>query len=215
MRLKATVPIVFAFLAALVAALPSKAREPVNLVVLGDSLVAGYELGPAEDYPAQLEAALTEAGYQVAVANAGVSGDTTSGGLARVNWSVPDGTDGVILELGANDALRGVAPQKAKENLAAIIESLQGRDIPVMLMGMMAPPNMGADYADAFNPIYEALAEQYGVPLYPFFLDGVAANADLQLSDGMHPNAKGVEVMVEKTLSAVEAFVDTIGGQAN
>ncbi|MBB4123030.1 acyl-CoA thioesterase-1 [Martelella radicis] len=208
-------PIVFAFLAALAAATPSKAREPVDLVVLGDSLVAGYALAPGEDYPAQMQAALESAGYQVAIANAGVSGDTTSGGLARVNWSVPDGTDGVILELGANDALRGVAPQKAKENLAAIIESLQDRDIPVMLMGMMAPPNMGADYAEAFNPIYGALAEQYGVPLYPFFLDGVAANAALQLSDGMHPNAEGVAVMVENTLPAVEAFIDTIGGQAN
>ncbi|MAM12879.1 MAG: arylesterase [Rhizobiaceae bacterium] len=215
MRLKATVPIVFAFLAALAAATPSKAREPVDLVVLGDSLVAGYELGPAEDYPAQLEAALTEAGYQVAIANAGVSGDTTSGGLARVDWSVPDGTDGVILELGANDALRGVAPQTVKENLAAIIERLQARQIPVMLMGMMAPPNMGADYAEIFNPIYDALAEEYGVPLYPFFLDGVAANAALQLSDGMHPNADGVAVMVENTLPAVRAFIDTIGGQTN
>ncbi len=215
MRLKATVPIVFAFLAALAAAAPSKAREPVDLVVLGDSLVAGYELGAGEDYPAQLQAALQSAGYQVAIANAGVSGDTTSGGLARVNWSVPEGTDGVILELGANDALRGVAPQNVKENLAAIIEGLQDRDIPVMLMGMMAPPNMGADYADAFNPIYDALAEQYGVPLYPFFLDGVAANTGLQLADGMHPNAEGVAVMVEKTLPAVEAFIDTIGGQAN
>ncbi|WP_354433923.1 arylesterase [Martelella mangrovi] len=211
MRLKATAPIVFTFLAALVAASPSKAREPLELVVLGDSLVAGYELGAGEDYPARLEAALTDAGYDVVIANAGVSGDTTSGGLARVDWSVPDGTDGVILELGANDALRGIAPQDVKSNLSAIIESLQGRDIPVMLMGMMAPPNMGSDYAEAFNPIYGALAAEFDVPLYPFILDGVAANAELQLADGMHPNAGGVEVMVENSLPSVEAFIDTIG----
>ena len=207
MRLKATVPIVFAFLAALAAATPSKAREPVDLVVLGDSLVAGYELGPGEDYPAQLEAALGDAGYQVAIANAGVSGDTTSGGLARLDWSVPDDTDFVILELGANDALRGVSPDLTRENLDAMISGLKARGIDVILAGMLAPPNMGDDYAAAFNPIYPDLAEKHDVTLYPFFLDGVTAQEDKLLADGMHPNAVGVAEMVERFLPLMEDYL--------
>ncbi|AJY44896.1 arylesterase [Martelella endophytica] len=212
MRLKASSRIVFAALALISATGLARAAEPVQLVVLGDSLVAGYELGPGEDYPAKLETALKAAGHDLTIANAGVSGDTTSGGLSRVDWSVPDGTDGVILELGANDALRGIVPQNTEDNLTAIIEKLKARDIPVMLMGMMAPPNMGADYGENFNAIYGKLAEKYDVPLYPFFLDGVTTHPDLQLSDGMHPNAEGVDVMVENTLPAVEGFVEMIGG---
>lgn len=211
MRLKATLPIVFAI--SMLAGGAVRAETPLEIVVLGDSLVAGYELGPGEDYPTKLQAALTEAGYDVKIANAGVSGDTTSGGLARLDWSVPDGTNGVILELGANDALRGIAPQEAAKNLSTIIERLEDREIPVMLMGMMAPPNMGASYGAEFNPIYPELASEYGLELYPFFLDGVATHADLQLADGMHPNARGVEVMVEKTLPSVEAFLQSIRGE--
>ncbi|WP_174803244.1 arylesterase [Martelella limonii] len=211
MRLKATLPIVFAI--SMLAGGAVRAETPLEIVVLGDSLVAGYELGPGEDYPSKLQAALTEAGYDVKIANAGVSGDTTSGGLARLDWSVPDGTNGVILELGANDALRGIAPQEAAKNLSTIIERLEDREIPVMLMGMMAPPNMGASYGAEFNPIYPELASEYGLELYPFFLDGVATHADLQLADGMHPNARGVEVMVEKTLPSVEAFLQSIRGE--
>lgn len=212
MRLKAIAPIVFAATAAFSSAVLAEDAEPLEIVVLGDSLVAGYQLGSGEDYPTRLQVALEAKGYQISVINAGVSGDTTSGGLARVDWSVPDGADGVILELGANDALRGIAPQKVKDNLAAIISRLQERDIPVMLMGMMAPPNMGEDYAAQFNPIYDDLASRYSLPLYPFFLNGVTTHPDLQLSDGMHPNADGVEVMVENTLPAVEAFIKTIRG---
>ena len=211
MRLKATLPIVFAI--SMLAGGAVRAETPLEIVVLGDSLVAGYELGPGEDYPTKLQAALTEAGYDVKIANAGVSGDTTSGGLARLDWSVPDGTNGVILELGANDALRGIAPQEAAKNLSTIIERLEDREIPVMLMGMVAPPNMGASYGAEFNPIYPELASEYGLELYPFFLDGVATHADLQLADGMHPNARGVEVMVEKTLPSVEAFLQSIRGE--
>ncbi|WP_176084864.1 arylesterase [Martelella sp. HB161492] len=192
---------------------PGMAADPLKLVVLGDSLVAGYELAAGQDYPAQLDKALNEAGYDVTITNAGVSGDTTSGGLARIDWSIPEGTDGVLLELGANDALRGISPDKTKENLEAMVKRLSERHIPVMLMGMMAPPNMGDAYAAAFNGIYEGLATAQGLPLYPFFLDGVTTHADLQLSDGMHPNADGVKIMVEKSLPAVEAFLATIGGQ--
>ena len=212
MRLKAIAPIVFAATAAFSSAVLAEEAEPLEIVVLGDSLVAGYQLGSGEDYPTRLQAALEAKGYQISVINAGVSGDTTSGGLARVDWSVPDGADGVILELGANDALRGIVPQKVEDNLAAIIARLQERDIPVMLMGMMAPPNMGEDYAAEFNPVYDDLASRYSLPLYPFFLNGVTTHPDLQLSDGMHPNADGVEVMVENTLPAVEAFIKTIRG---
>ena len=217
MRLKATAPIVFAALA--LSGASASAETPLEIVVLGDSLVAGYELAPGEDYPSKLEAALREAGYDVAISNAGVSGDTTSGGLARLDWSVPDSANAVILELGANDALRGLSPDQAAENLSAIIERLQDREIPVMLMGMMAPPNMGADYAADFNAIYPELASEYGLDLYSFFLDGVATHAEYQLADGMHPNAEGVDVMVENTLPSVEAFIRSIrpqsGGQSN
>lgn len=208
MGLKATASIVFAVFAILAGG--ARAQTPLHIVVLGDSLVAGYELGPGEDYPAKLETALNAAGYNVEIANAGVSGDTTSGGLARLDWSVPDGANAVILELGANDALRGVAPDQVAKNLSDIIERLQEREIPVMLMGMIAPPNMGGDYAQSFNPIYPELASEYGLALYPFILDGVATHAEYQLADGMHPNARGVDIMVENSLPAVEAFIQSI-----
>ena len=179
----------------------------LQLVGFGDSLMAGYQLPPAQSYTAQLEAALKAKGLDVAITNAGVSGDTTAGGLSRIDWSVPDGTDAVILELGANDALRGVSPNDTKKNLDAMLSRLKDRKIPVLLMGMMAPPNMGGDYGTRFNAIYGSLAEKYGVPLYPFFLDGVVTQRGLQLQDGMHPNADGVGVMVEKSLPAVEQFL--------
>jgi acyl-CoA thioesterase I len=185
-------------------------EQAINLVGFGDSLMAGYELAPSESYTAQLEAALKAKGHDVTIANAGVSGDTTSGGLSRIDWSVPDGTDGVILELGANDALRGIAPEQSEKNLDSMIARLKERGIPVLLAGMMAPPNMGSDYAEKFNPIYTRLAEKYSVPLYPFFLDGVTTVAGMQLEDGMHPNAKGVGVMVERSLPVVEAFLGDI-----
>ncbi len=193
------------------AALPAAAQDrAIQLVGFGDSLMAGYQLAPSESYTAQLEAALKAEGQKVVVTNAGVSGDTTAGGLSRIDWSVPDGTDGVILELGANDALRGISPDQSEKNLDAILARLKERKIPVLLIGILAPPNMGADYAEKFNPIYKRLADKYGVPLYPFFLDGVATISSLQLSDGMHPNAKGVTVMVEKSLKPVKSFLGAI-----
>jgi acyl-CoA thioesterase-1 len=185
-------------------------QRAVNLVGFGDSLMAGYELAPAESYTAQLEAALKAKGHDVTITNAGVSGDTTSGGLSRIDWSVPDGTDGVILELGANDALRGIAPEQSEKNLDAILARLKERKIPVLLIGMLAPPNMGGDYAEKFNPIYKKLSEKYAVPLYPFFLDGVTTVKGMQLEDGMHPNAKGVGVMVQNSLPVVQAFLGEI-----
>ena len=209
MRFKASF-LHFLVMVVLVAAPAAAQQQSAQLVGVGDSLMAGYQLAPTESYPARLEAALKAKGYDVTVANAGVSGDTTSGGLSRVDWSVPDGTDGVILELGANDALRGISPAETEKNLEAIISRLKERGISVLLVGMMAPPNMGGDYAEKFNPIYERLAEKHSVPLYPFFLDGVTTVAGMQLEDGMHPNAKGVGVMVERSLPAVEAFLGEI-----
>lgn len=184
--------------------------EPVKLVGFGDSLMAGYQLPAADAFPVKLEKALREKGHDVEIANAGVSGDTSSGGLARLDWSIPEGTDGVILELGANDALRGIAPEETEKNLDAMLTRLRERGIAVLLAGMMAPPNMGADYAERFNGIYKRLADKHGVPLYPFFLDGVVTHANLQIEDGMHPNPEGVDVMVRSFLPAAEAFLASI-----
>ncbi len=189
----------------------AKAQEKaINLVGFGDSLMAGYQLAPSESYTAQLEAALKAKGLNVMITNAGVSGDTTSGGLSRIDWSVPDGTGGVILELGANDALRGIAPEQSEKNLDAMLTRLKERGIKVLLAGILAPPNMGGDYAEKFNPIYKRLAEKHAVPVYPFFLDGVTTVPGMQLEDGMHPNARGVAVMVERTLPMVESFLGEI-----
>lgn len=161
--------------------------ETIKLVGLGDSLMAGYQLPQEDALPAQLERELRAKGHDVAIANAGVSGDTTAGGLSRVDWSVPDDTDGVILELGANDALRGIPPAQTERNLDAILQRLTERNVQVLLVGMLAPPNMGDQYAAEFNAIYPRLAEKYGIPLYPFILDGVVTQANLLLDDGMHP----------------------------
>lgn len=187
--------------------------KPIQLVGFGDSLMAGYQLPPTESYTAQLETVLKKKGVNIAIANAGVSGDTSAGGLARAEWSVPDGTDGVILELGANDALRGVSPVETEKNLDQIIAGFKKRNIPVLLIGIMAPPNMGGDFATRFNEIYPRLAKKYDLPLYPFFLDGVVLDQTLQLEDRMHPNAKGIGIMVERTLPIVEEFVNAIGAQ--
>nr|WP_041545647.1 MULTISPECIES: arylesterase [Chelativorans] len=190
----------------LAAQLPAQA-EPFNIVGFGDSLMAGYELGPGEGFTDRLQAALRERGHEVTVANAGVSGDTTSGGLSRLDWSVPDGTDLVILELGANDMLRGVAPASTEKNLEEIITRLKARDIRILLVGMYAAPNLGPDYQQAFNSIYPRLAEKHELPLVPFFLEGVAGNASLQLADGMHPNAQGIDLMVKNVLPEVELLL--------
>ena len=184
--------------------------ETVNLVGFGDSLMAGYELAPEHAFPARLEKLLKERGHDVVIANAGVSGDTSADGLSRIDWSVPDGTDGVILELGANDALRGLSPEESRKNIEAMIETLKERSIPVLLVGIAAPPNMGSDYEARFNPIFAELAKKYDLPLYPFFLDGVVLQPALQLKDGMHPNDNGTQVMAEKFLPVAEEFLARI-----
>nr|WP_307159608.1 arylesterase [Rhizobium paknamense] len=186
------------------------AERQIQLVGLGDSLMAGYQLQGSESLPSQLEKVLHDRGLNVAISNAGVSGDTSEGGLSRVDWSVPDGTDGVILELGANDALRGIAPEETEKNLAAIIERLKARKIGVLLVGMIAPPNMGSEYGKRFNPIYARLSEKYNLPLYPFILEGVATDASLKLGDGMHPNAKGVGIISGKMAPVVESFAKAL-----
>jgi acyl-CoA thioesterase-1 len=183
---------------------------PLQIVGFGDSLMAGYRLAPGEGFTDQLEKALRDRGFDVRVANAGVSGDTTSGGLARLDWSVQDGTGLVILELGANDMLRGIDPAEVEKNLDAMLARLKARNIPVLLAGMVAAPNLGHAYGEAFGAIYPRLAQKYGVPLYPFFLDGVAGDPALELDDAMHPNAAGVRRMVESILPAVEKAVSAL-----
>ena len=181
---------------------------------MGDSLSAGLGLPVAETFPTQLAKALAARGKAVKVVNAGVSGDTSSDGLARLDWSVGPEADAVILELGANDALRGRDPSLTRAALRGILARLQERGLPVLLVGMLAPRNMGEPYAAAFDEIYPDLAAEFGVPLYPFFLDGVATTPELSQSDGMHPNAAGITVIVERILPAVEAFIDTIKPRA-
>ncbi|MGV8997743.1 MAG: arylesterase [Parvibaculaceae bacterium] len=187
-------------------------QKPFVVVAFGDSLTAGYQLGPDEGFVPQLQKALRAKGYmQVEVRNAGVSGDTTSGGLSRLDWSVGSETDAVILELGANDALRGIDPMLTRQNLEQMIRTLQARHIRVLLVGMLSPPNMGADYSKSFNPIYPDLAREFDLDLYPFFLEGVAAHPALTLPDGMHPNAKGIAVMVEGIMPKIENLILPLG----
>lgn len=181
--------------------------DPIEIVALGDSLTAGYQLPPDAGFPEQLADALAAEGYQVNVMNAGVSGDTSSGGLARLDWAVAPGTDILILALGSNDALRGIEPHVTRANLETIVTRMNDRDINVLIVGMLAPPNMGEDYAADFNPIFPSLAEKHGALLYPFFLDGVAANPALNLPDGMHPTAEGIAVIVKNMLPTVEQVI--------
>ncbi|MBX9863613.1 MAG: arylesterase [Hyphomicrobium sp.] len=197
-------------LSAQAAALDSSDAAPIRIVAFGDSLTAGYRLKPSEAFPVQLAAALKAKGYNVDVANAGVSGDTTAAGLARLDWSVPDGTEAVILELGANDALRGIAPNVTRTNLDAIVKKLRERKIEVLVAGMKAPKNLGDDYERQFEPIFVDLAEQYGALRYPFFLDGVVLDAKLNLDDGMHPTGEGVGVIVSRILPTVEQLIERV-----
>lgn len=182
-------------------------KAPLRIVVLGDSLVAGFQLKASDAFPAQLERALKAHGHHVEVINAGVSGDTTAGGLERLQWAVPDGTDAVILELGANDALRGLDPARAKANLDRIIAAVKASGAEVLLAGMLAPRNLGEDYVRAFDAMYPALAQKHGLLLYPFFLAGVVLDPRLNLSDGMHPNPKGVAEIVRRILPEVEELI--------
>ena len=185
----------------------ARAEAPLKIVAFGDSLTAGYGLQAKDAFPAKLERALQAKGMRVEIENAGVSGDTSSGGLSRLEWSIPEGTDAVILELGANDMLRGVDPSVTKKSLDAILAKLKERNIVVLLCGMRAAPNLGTHFADAFDKLYEELAKKYDTVFYPFFLDGVATQAVLAQRDGIHPNAAGVDQIVTNILPKAEELI--------
>jgi len=185
----------------------------VRIVAFGDSLTAGHGVLTRDSYPAKLEAVLRAKGYNVTIANAGVSGDTTAQGLARVDWSVPQGTQAVILEFGANDMFRGVPPATVKHNLEAIIQKLKARHIEVMLAGMYATRNLGKEYYTAFDAIYRDLAQKYGLVLMPFFLEGVVGIRTLNQPDGIHPTSAGIDIMVKKSLPSVEALIHRVQGR--
>lgn len=195
-------------------AIERRPGQPLRLAVLGDSLSAGYGLPLSSAFPARLEKALRRKGIEVDILNAGVSGDTASGGRDRVDWSIPDNTDAVIVELGANDALRGVDPKVTRAALDEIVNRLTSRGMAVMLAGMYAPRNYGADYVAQFDAIYPDLAKAHGVALYPFFIDGVAGDSSLIQGDGLHPTAEGIDVIVERILPSVELFLSTISARA-
>ena len=190
------------------AALPAPAMaRTIKLVALGDSLTAGYGLAPGQAFPEVLQKALRAKVHDVEVINAGVSGETAEDGLARFDWSVPEGTDALILELGANDMLRGMPVAGAESALSDILAKAKQANLPTLLTGMRAAPNLGATYQKAFDAIYPRLARQYGVDLYPFFLDGVAADPKLNQQDGLHPNPRGVEIIVAAILPSVESLL--------
>jgi acyl-CoA thioesterase-1 len=185
----------------------------VTILALGDSLTAGLGLEAPQSFPARLEAALRQRGHDVAVINGGVSGDTMADGAARLEWSLAEEVDAVIVELGANDALRGLDPTQAEAALAGILSKLEERRLPVLVAGMRAPPNLGADYQHAFDGIYARLAQRHGALLYPFFLDGVAAQPSLNQPDGLHPNAPGVDIIVSRIMPSVEALIRKTTGK--
>ena len=204
--------ILLAALAGALLATPSRAQTaaagPVRLLVLGDSLTAGYGLPPSQGFVPKLEAALRQRGHDVRVLDAGVSGDTTAGGLARLDWALAERPHAAIVELGGNDGLRGLPPRDSRANLSAILDKLAARGIPALLAGMVAPPNLGTEYGREFLSTFADLArERPGVVFYPFFLDGVAAEPSLNQPDGIHPNARGVEEVVRRILPAVETLL--------
>ena len=196
--------------AATICLTPAAAAEPApaRIVAFGDSLTAGYGLPAQDAFPVKLQAALKAAGVAATVANAGVSGDTASAGAERLDWSIPADAEAVIVELGANDALRGVDPAVTRTALDRILKRLGERKLPVLLAGMRAPPNMGADYGRQFDGIFSDLATKHGVLLYPFFLEGVAADAKLNQADSIHPNAQGVDIIVRDILPKVRELAE-------
>jgi acyl-CoA thioesterase-1 len=196
---------------AVAAALPAAAAADCRIAVLGDSLTAGYGVDLADAFPVRLEAALAAEGVACEVLNAGVSGDTTAGGLARLDWVMGDEPTHLLVELGGNDALRAIPVETVEANLADIVEGAQAAGVEVMLAGMLAPPNLGPRYTDAFAALFPRLAERYGVPLYPFFLDGAIQDPALMAADGIHPNPLGVAVIVERILPYVLAWLDATG----
>ncbi|MGA0315847.1 MAG: arylesterase [Alphaproteobacteria bacterium] len=186
---------------------------PTKILVLGDSLTAGYGLAPEEAFPAQLQRKLVRVGRQVQVLNRGVSGDTSAGGRARLNWVLGDKPDAVIIELGANDGLRGLGPNQLRDNLDAIISILKARKIAVLLTGMRAPPNFGAKYSAQFDAVYPSLAKKHSLPLYPFFLEGVVSEPGLNQKDGIHPNSRGVGKIVDQITPYVLRLIDGLANK--
>ncbi len=207
-RIAAFLALILCFAAALPAPSAHAQSEPVKLAILGDSLAAGYGLPPAQAFPIRLQAALKDKGRTVTVINHGVSGDTTAGGLERIDWMMADKPDIVMVELGGNDMLRALDPGATEKNLDAIIGKLKQAGATVWLVGMLAPRNFGPEYVQQFDGLYKKLADKHGVPLYPFFLDGVAQDPALNQPDGIHPNAKGVDVIVERILPFVTKNLD-------
>lgn len=198
---------IFGLVVLVAAALAPAAERPLRIVALGDSLTAGYGLPAQDSFPARLSAALKAKGHAAEIENAGVSGDTASAGLARLDWAVPEGTDAVIVEFGANDMLRGIDPKVTEAALDALLTRLRQRGIAVLLAGMRAAPNLGAEYGRAFETVFANLAAKHDVVFYPFFLDGVAAQAKLMLRDGVHPNAEGIDAIVTGILPKAEELV--------
>ena len=188
--------------------------EGTRLMAFGDSLVHGYGLAEDDTFPAQLQAALEQQGHAVEVLNAGNSGDTTAAGLARLDWALADRPDAVIVVLGANDGLRGLEPRQTYGNLTAILERLEADGLPVLLAGMLAPRNLGAAYVEEFDGVFQRLSEERNVVFYPFFLDGVAAQTELNLGDGIHPNKDGVAEIVSRILPSVENLLDRVSPQS-
>jgi acyl-CoA thioesterase-1 len=177
------------------------------IVAFGDSLTSGLGLPRDQAFPAQLQAALTARGSEAKVIDAGVSGDTATAALARLDWALPDDADAVIIELGGNDALQGIPPEGTKAAIGKVIEKVQARGLPILLAGQEAPPNMGKEYTDQFRAIFAELAQRYDVIFYPFFLEGAALNDGLMQEDGMHPNAKGIKVIVERIMPKVDELL--------
>ena len=215
MRSFAGLVTIIGLLMVLPAAVKAQSSRPtpsgqITLIAFGDSLTAGYQLPPSAAFPAQLQVALAAKGFKVEIVNAGVSGDTTSGGLERIEWTLQSPADGVILELGANDALRGIDPEAPRENLDKILAILKSKDVEILLAGMRAPQNWGAEYAKAFDAIFPELAAKHAVSLYPFFLEGVALDPDLVMQDGLHPTKKGVAEIVGRILPHAEAMIRKI-----
>ena len=208
--MKKTLAVLLSILALFSLAARAAEAAPIRILALGDSLTAGYGLGPGEGFTEQLEKALKDAGHDVVIINAGVSGDTAEGGLARLDWSLGDGADAVIVELGANDMLRGFNPDATRAALDTILTRIGEKKLPVLLAGMLAAPNLGADYGARFDAIYPDLAAKHGAMLYPFFLDGVAAQAALLQPDRLHPNAAGVAVIVKAILPSVERLIAAV-----
>lgn len=200
-------------LAALTLGPAAAGNKKMHITAFGDSLTAGYGLPPGADFASRLEIALTKRGHRVRITNAGVSGDTTSAGLERFDWAISDDTDAVILELGANDALRGVSPRIARDNLDKILSKLSARKIPVLIAGMRAPANWGKEYQINFDAMFADLASKYNADLYPFFMEGVIDNPKLKLADALHPNEAGVDEIVRRIAPSVEKLIARVKPQ--